>query len=71
MNWISIVDGLPTENGSYLTYNPTSYWKIQTTTWLAEECAWEHEWLKKKRSEAKPKTWITHWMPLPNPPEEE
>lgn len=70
MRWVSVDDELPPSDGRYLTFNPTSYWRVQVSVWLHEEDSWEHEWLKKKRSEIKPKTWITHWMHLPTEPED-
>lgn len=69
MKWISLDHEAPPCGGSYLTFNPTSYWRVQVSVWLEREESWEHEWLKKKRSEFKPKTWITHWMHLPTDPE--
>lgn len=67
-NWISVEESLPTQAGSYLTYSPYCYWNQQVHVWLEKEKAWEHEWLKKKRTELKPKTWITHWTYLPENP---
>lgn len=66
--WISVEERLPPETGDYLTWSRHSYWKNQVHVWLDKEQAWEQEWLRKKRTELKPKTWITHWMPLPEPP---
>lgn len=66
--WIAISDQSPQKTGSYLTYGSHSYWPMQVSTWFSDCEAWEHEWLRKKKSDIKPKTWITHWMPLPEPP---
>ena len=67
--WIAISDRMPDASGSYITYSPHSPYPIHVGVWLRCEQAWEHEWLRKKRSEIKPKTWIAHWMPLPAPPQ--
>lgn len=68
--WIKCSDRLPPGPGSYLTHSPQSPYPIHIGVWLEREQAWEHEWHRKKRSEIKPKTWITHWHELPSLPTE-
>lgn len=67
--WIKCSDRLPPTSGSYLVLKPHSAYKHGIYEWLQEEQSWEQEWHRKKRSELKPRTWVTHWMPLPEPPE--
>lgn len=66
--WISVADRLPPAEGEYLTYSSRSAYVVSVSTWLKNEGAWQHEWLRKKRSEARPKTWVTHWRPMLPPP---
>ncbi len=66
-DWIDITVTPPTEAGEYLTYSAKSAYKYRTAIWLPEVQCWEHEWLQKKRSEFKPKTWVTHYMPVTPP----
>lgn len=68
--WISCSDRLPTEPGAYLVFKPISAYRLCLYDWLVDVRAWEQEWLRKKRSDFKPKTWVTHWMPLPEPPQD-
>ena len=64
--WISIKDRLPDRSGNYLVYTSiegrsiikTSYWMASTQTWLGVEAC-------------SVLIHITHWMPLPKPPEKE
>jgi hypothetical protein len=57
MAWVSVKDKPPKESKDYLVFNPTSvYSHIYTATWYG------HEWSNSN-------SFITHWMPLPSPPE--
>ncbi|TWW38983.1 DUF551 domain-containing protein [Pseudomonas aeruginosa] len=66
--WISCAERLPTVAGTYLVFKPVSAYRVGLYEWLEDEQSWEQEWLRKKRSEFKPKTWVTHWMPVPSLP---
>lgn len=68
--WISCAESLPTVAGTYLVFKPVSTYRVGLYEWLEDEQGWEQEWIRKKRSELKPKTWVTHWMPLPAPPKD-
>lgn len=57
MKWISVKDKLPEEAKDYTVYNPSSYYNtIYTATWYGNK--WNNS-----------NSFITHWMPLPEPPE--
>lgn len=55
--WISVEERLPEEDGFYLVYGPFIY---RDTKWYDRknfsQYFWKHD--------------VTHWMPLPEPPEE-
>ncbi|MBW6333074.1 DUF551 domain-containing protein [Pseudomonas aeruginosa] len=68
--WISCSERLPKEPGTYLVFKALSAYRLGLYNWLVDEQSWEQEWIRKKRSELKPKTWVTHWMPLPEPPQD-
>ena len=65
--WIDINDREPTEHRAYWTYSPLSAYKHNAHIWMPGQRAWEHEWLNKKRLQARPRTWITHWQELTYP----
>lgn len=56
--WISVEERLPEEDGFYLVYGPFIY---RDTKWYDRknfsQYFWKHD--------------VTHWMPLPEPPEVE
>jgi hypothetical protein len=64
MEWISVEDGLPEQDGKYLVYDfggdlhvicfEGSYWKENDDYW---------GWCSMSTQ-----SYITHWMPLPKPP---
>ena len=62
MDWINVKDRLPEENGSYLTYRGEGY---SAGPRIDRKRFTNGVW-SRKRCEGK----ITHWMPLPEPPEE-
>ena len=54
--WISVKERLPKVSDDYLTFNPKSIYPTrQVTTWYGTK------W-------ANSNGYITHWMPLPEPP---
>lgn len=58
-DWISVKDRLPDKSDEYLTFNKTSiYAKRSVTAFDPTKMKWLHS-----------QGFITHWMPLPNPPE--
>jgi hypothetical protein len=65
--WIDINDREPLQEKRYWTYSPLSEYKHNAHMWLPSARAWEHEWLAKKRLQARPRTWITHWQELTCP----
>ncbi len=57
--WISVKDRFPDDSRDYIVYNPKSvYMKIYTATWFGKK--WNNS-----------NGFITHWMPLPEPPKGE
>ncbi len=60
-DWIRVDDRLPVGmNGNYTTYRPNAPIEASvTSTWYD---SWHNGWSGKYR--------VTHWMPLPPPPEE-
>lgn len=62
--WISTAERQPEKSGLYLTYNPRR--SFMTIHYSAKNKAWnafDHE------DEPKHALEVTHWMPLPEPPE--
>lgn len=72
MNWISVKDQLPEEGVTVLCYRKTitcgwycnSYWPYEK-----KRKGWHCDWSGVIRAMCK-KYPVTHWMPLPTPPEE-
>jgi len=53
-DWISVDDRLPPFGKAILTYDPTTGRHIHLVYWPPRKGIWET---------------VTHWMPLPDPPE--
>ena len=73
LRWRSVKDELPTEEGLYLvtlydtlgdTVGPGTY---VTTSWWSTEHDWDEDMSYKPYGFTR----VTHWMPLPEPPEEQ
>lgn len=65
MNWISVNDRLPEDSGQYLVCANDGYQvRISTLLFWIKNKTWQ---LTGRRSYWK----VTHWMPLPEPPEVE
>ena len=62
--WISVEDRLPLPETKVLIYDPTSYFDKITFDYMHPEKVWKSECKRTKG-----RTYITHWMPLPPPPE--
>lgn len=58
VGWISVEERLPEEDGFYLVWGPTIY---TDTKWYDQRSLAQYLW----------KHDVTHWMPLPKPPEVE
>jgi hypothetical protein len=63
--WVSVKDDLPKDEGEYLVYvkwlNPLGEWVLEQMLWDFENGKWGED----------EDVIITHWMPLPAPPESE
>jgi hypothetical protein len=69
--WISIKDRLPEEDGIYLTYglcHDEKTYSVVTSDWYNGNWYFDHSDLH--YSEDEKDKYITHWMPLPKPPED-
>lgn len=62
MEWISVKDKLPEPGKKVLGYRPSMYYKFVQTVYYAGR-AWENGY------DLSGNFVITHWMPLPEPPE--
>ena len=62
-NWISVEDELPKADGRYIIAN--KYDGVEQMNFDAESKYW---WL---RGTGKMSDFVTHWMPLPQPPRKE
>lgn len=72
-NWISVKEKLPENIGVYLTYKSIKAKTIKTTKFNPEDI-YSNDRLKHINKFRRPNgledKYITHWMPLPNPPGE-
>ena len=65
--WISVDDGKPKKNGYYLCWHMTSKC-VDKECWEIGKLYWEDSlWLYHHNS-FKMSDYVTHWMPLPEPP---
>jgi len=63
MEWINVKKRLPEKAGTFLVF---IQWK---TTYWKEKPEIDIEYYTKKRGWENSKEYITHWMPLPSPPD--
>lgn len=65
MEWINVKDRLPTEKGDYLVAYHPCYWdEVEDKVCVGiDNFRGKTAWAKKKYQR------VTHWMPLPAPPE--
>lgn len=73
MEWISVKDRLPDENGAYLVYAP----RYRGGSSSGLDCVdgvmfarWKKRWSIEVGYYKRPGC-VTHWMPLPQPPKED
>jgi hypothetical protein len=68
--WISVEDALPEKEGYYLTYRPehTPEDRIVALYFFATEGTWEGTYFVASGLNC-PTLKVTHWMPLPAPPD--
>ena len=62
--WISVKDGLPKDDGDYLVYTREEYIGL---FWFDRD---EKEWTEESDFPCL-EGYVTHWMPLPEPPKED
>jgi hypothetical protein len=60
ISWISVTERLPEKGGSYLVFSSKSKTVFTAHYWLGDR------WANRANGQ-----FITHWMPLPKPPEGE
>lgn len=63
MNWISVKDKLPEDDKLVLVYLTSNYFDLLKRE---KDCLWHDSYGALECSDAS----ITHWMPLPEPPED-
>lgn len=60
MEWVSVSDKLPEQSGWYLIWHPEKSTRPIEAFWSVSDKTWGRDW---NRTE-----FVTHWMPLPEPP---
>lgn len=63
MEWISVKDRLPEESGLYLTYGGI-YYNEKTKSEFLKVVRFKNNFI----CDFNPCAYVTHWMPLPEPP---
>ena len=67
--WIPVTERLPEYDGTYLTF--TTSGTVTTARWYAEHDMRNYRGDFIRHIEGRFHRNVTHWMPLPEPPEEE
>lgn len=66
--WISVEERLPEKSGQYLTYNEFGWFNAYSYSIIHKQ--WNtQDWMSEKSAKGLGINSITHWMPLPKPPE--
>lgn len=71
-NWISVKDRLPQNSERVLAYcEKTKKYFVGNVTYrcFSDEVYWRHEWARGAMYTVTSK--VTHWMPLPEPPQKD
>ncbi len=68
MEWISIKDRLPDENGVYLVH--TNYGDMTFAAYQDDWEIWPSGFVLASNTLGSPRGYLTHWMPLPEPPKQ-
>lgn len=73
LNWISVKDKLPKENGNYIIYAPDENSPVGEGLWyenvvVVAEYAFGGWWWYENNDDYDITDIVTHWMPLPEPP---
>lgn len=70
LRWIPVSERLPIENGKYLIYvsehtteDSVQREEITSAIWSDKKWYYGHSWIPRQKP-------VTHWMPLPEPPQE-
>lgn len=66
--WIPVTERLPEKSGQYLTYNEFGWFNAYPYSIIHKQ--WNtQDWMSEKSAKGLGINSITHWMPLPQPPE--
>lgn len=66
--WIPVTERLPEKSGQYLTYNEHGWFSAYPYSIIHKQ--WNtQDWMSEKSAKGLGINSITHWMPLPQPPE--
>lgn len=66
--WVSVADRLPDEGDIVLCFEPRKYNQC-VTQFIDSKSGFQKEWYEKDGDGFGYHPFITHWMPLPEPPD--